>query len=244
MKTLKKDLGQSTVNTFTRIIQTLLIVAIFFIASEAFSQSSEVEFEVYTNSASKASRYLMADDVALRDCPSVQCEQLTTIGIGTNVRLLAKSERPHTINGITSRWYKVKMGPQIGWIWGGLISQKTMVSHNNPEVKFVFGEAGFDFKGNKLYQVRAIKNGVQLDKMIFKSDRLSNDMVALEKAQKTPKHTDVIVLSNKDKENNLKPFYITFKDNVLKKSETVIANTKTNTKPASYSYVFCTEDEN
>ncbi len=126
MKTLKNTQENKTMFNPKRIVQSLLIVAVLFIASDVFSQTKEVEFDVYTTSAAKASKYLLADNVALRDCPSVQCEQLTTINIGTNVRLLAKSNVPHTINGIKSRWYKVKMGPQIGWIWGGMISQKTM----------------------------------------------------------------------------------------------------------------------
>ena len=100
MKTLKNTQKESS--TMSRIFQALLVVAVCFIASDVFSQTKEVEFDVYTNSATKATKYLLADDVALRDCAAVQCQQLTTINIGTNVRLLAKSKTPQTINGITS----------------------------------------------------------------------------------------------------------------------------------------------
>jgi len=153
--------------TTGKVLKSCLVIIVLLMAENLFAQE-EVEFDLYKNSAEKASRYLMADDVALRDCASVHCEQLTTINIGTNVRLLDKSQMPQTINGVKSRWYKIKMGPQVGWIWGGLISQKTLVSQVNPKIKFVFGEAGIDYKGYKRYQIRAVKNGQEIDKIFLK----------------------------------------------------------------------------
>lgn len=244
MKTLKNTQENKT-STANRIFQTLLIATVLLIASDVFSQTKEVEFDVYTTSATKASKYLLADDVALRDCPSVQCEQLTTINIGTNVRLLAKSSTPHTINGITSRWYKVKMGPQVGWIWGGMISQKTMASQINPEIKFVFGEAGFDFKGNRQFQVRALKNGVQIDKIVFQSEELSPNEISLMIQKGTNKNVDVIALSDTNKTNIINPAsYIIFKNNKLKKTNDLVAITDTKSIYTGLSYVVCEGEEN
>ena len=243
MKTLKNTQNQKNESTSKRIIQSLLIAAVLLIASDVFSQTKEVEFDVYSTSVTKASKYLLADDVALRDCPSVQCEQLTTINIGTNVRLLAKSNSAHTINGIKSRWYKVKMGPQVGWIFGGMISQKTLVSNLNPEVKFVFGEAGFDFKGNKQFQVRALKNGIQIDRIVFKSDKLNPSDISLLN-QKDSK-VDVIRLSNSKKTSvSQSASYIVFKNNTLQKTNTFMASN--NVKPiyTGLSYVVCLDEEN
>ncbi|WP_456441992.1 hypothetical protein [Psychroserpens sp.] len=245
MKTLKNTQENKTMSNSKRIVQSLLIAAVLLIASDVFSQTKEVEFDVYTTSATKASKYLLADNVTLRDCPAVQCEQLTTINIGTNVRLLAKSETPHTINGIKSRWYKVKMGPQVGWIWGGMISQKTMVSNTNPEIKFVFGEAGFDYKGNKQFQVRALKGGVQVDKIVFKSKRLNHDDVSLMNQKDAKSKIDVITLNTAKKSRIVDTAsYIVFKNNKLQKTSTLVAST--NTKPiyTGLSYVVCDKEEN
>ncbi|WP_040252749.1 SH3 domain-containing protein [Psychroserpens mesophilus] len=239
MKTLKKTQVNKT-STINRIFQTLLIAAVLLIASDVFSQTKEVEFDVYTTSATKASKYLLADDVALRDCPSVQCEQLTTINIGTHVRLLAKSSTPHTINGIKSRWYKVKMGPQIGWIWGGMISQKTMISSTNPQVKFVFGEAGYDFKGNRLFQVRAIKNGAQIDKIVFQSKDLNEKNISLMSEKETNSNVDVIALGHVETNSSMETnTYIIFKSNKFQKTDTLAE--LANTKPiyTGLSYVSC-----
>ncbi|WP_431132966.1 hypothetical protein [Psychroserpens mesophilus] len=242
MKTLKNTQEHKT-STINRIFQTLLIAAILLIASDVFSQTKEVEFDVYTISATKASKYLLADDVALRDCPSVQCEQLTTINIGTNVRLLAKSDTPHIINGIKSRWYKVKMGPQIGWIWGGMISQKTIISTTHPEIKFVFGEAGFDYKGNRQFQVRAIKNGIQVDKIVFQSEKLNHNNISLMNRKDT--NMDVIALNDIKKNDSINTAsYIVFKNNKLQKTNSLVAST--NTKPifTELSYISCDEQDN
>jgi hypothetical protein len=208
-----------------------------FIASDIFGQSNEVEFEVYSNSIADASQYLLGDDVALRDCASVQCEKLTTLNIGTNVRLLAKSETPQTINGVTSRFYKIKMGPQVGWIWGGLISQKTMVSQMNPEIKFVFGEAGVDYKGFKRFQVRAVKNGTEIDKIFVKSETLRHDLINLIGKQDNTYGTDVITLCNNEGEScdvTNSATYIVFKNNKLMQTSSLAALEQTTIENANY----------
>lgn len=244
MKTLKNTQENKT-STINRIFQTLLIAAVLLIASDVFSQTKEIEFDVYTTSATKASKYLLADDVALRDCASVQCEQLTTINIGTNVRLLAKSSTPQTINGVKSRWYKVKMGPQVGWIWGGMISQKTIVSTTNPEIKFVFGEAGFDFKGNRLFQLRALKNGTQVDKIVFQSEGINQDEISLMNPKETSPQVDVIALSDsKTSTSTNTTTYIVFKNNKLQKTNTLLASQNSTPIYTGLSYVFCDEEEN
>ena len=244
MKTLKNTQEHKT-STINRIFQTLLITAVLLIASDVFSQTKEVEFEVYTTSATKASKYLLADDVALRDCASVQCEQLTTITIGTNVRLLAKSSIPHTINGVKSRWYKVKMGPQVGWIWGGMISQKTMVSTTNPEVKFVFGEAGFDYKGNRLFQVRAIKNGAQVDKIVFQSKDINHNEISLLNHKETQSNSDVIALNDAEKSASAETkSYIVFKNNKFQKTNTLAEISNTKPLYTGLSYVSCEGEDN
>ncbi|TXD82708.1 SH3 domain-containing protein [Subsaximicrobium wynnwilliamsii] len=246
MKTLKNSTATvETLITPTKILKSCLAIAILLMASFSFAQE-EVEFDVYSNSAEKASQYLMGDDVALRDCASAHCEQLTTITIGTNVRLLAKSETAQTINGVKSRWYKIKMGPQIGWIWGGLISQKTLVSHVNPEVKFVFGEAGLDYKGYKRFQMRAVKNGVEIDKIFIKSDSLHFSKVRLLDSD-TVGNKDVISLgdsTNEDTAINATAKYILFKNDKFEQASSFLTATQAEYENANYAYACGFEAQN
>jgi len=240
MKTLKSTQKQNKKETtMSRIFQAFLVVAMMFIASDIYAQTNEVEFDVYTNSVAKASQYLLGDDVAMRDCASVQCEKLATIKIGTNVRLLAKSEIPQTINGVTSRFYKIKMGPQVGWIWGGLISQKTMKSQVNPEIKFVFGEAGVDYKGYKRFQIRAVKNGTEIDKIFVKSEKLSHDLVSLIDKRDNTYGTDVISLCSSEDDRcelTTSKTYVVFKNNKLMQTSTLIALEKVNYNEENYAF--------
>jgi type II secretory ATPase GspE/PulE/Tfp pilus assembly ATPase PilB-like protein len=74
MRTLKNTKTENKTQTrVSKLFQAVMILAMLFIASDIYAQNQEVEFDVYTNSAAKASQYLLGDDVALRDCASVQC---------------------------------------------------------------------------------------------------------------------------------------------------------------------------
>lgn len=247
MTTLKNIKKQNrTENTWSRIFQSVLVLVVLCIASDIFGQTNEVQFEVYTNSANKASQYLLGDDVAMRDCASIYCEKLATINIGTHVRLLAKSNTAQTINGITSRFYKIKMGPQVGWIWGGLISQKTMVSQINPEIKFVFGEAGINYKGYKRFQIRATRNGTEIDKIFVTSESLSHELVGLLTKKENTYNLDVISLCNDESESvnskNCNTFVV-FKDNKLIKTNGLADLEKMSTENTNYAFS-CEIDNN
>ncbi|MEM6515558.1 MAG: hypothetical protein AAF688_05200 [Bacteroidota bacterium] len=240
MNTLNET-QRTRIETITRgkIIKSCLAIIVLLMTGNVFAQE-EVEFDIYTNSVTKATQYLLADDVALRDCASVQCEQLTTIDIGTSIRLLAKSESSQTINRVKSRWYKIKMGPQVGWIWGGLISQKTLVSQVNPEIKFVFGEAGMDYKGYKRFQIRAVKNGEEIDKIFVKSDNLHHSKVALVNSKNTQSKVDVISLFNdetKQSEVTTNAKYVTFKNNKLAQVSSLLTMDMSELEKANYAYI-------
>lgn len=213
-------------NTLKNIFVALLVL----VTANVFAQTQEVEFDTYSESKKNASKYLLANNVSLRDCPSSFCTKLTTIRIGTPIRLLEKGEKAQEINGVTSRWYKIKMGPQTGWIWGGLIAQKTLVSQANSEVKFVFGEAGFNDNDEKQFQLRAIKNGVELDKMIITAERLHYTNVQNIGNEGLKHIDDIIVLTNTvedscDVTNN--SVYIVWKNNKLQKTDNLIASAET-----------------
>ncbi|WP_290698303.1 SH3 domain-containing protein [Lacinutrix sp.] len=216
-----------------KILKNIITALVLLITVNVFAQNTEVVFDTYVNAtASQSSKYLLANNVALRDCPATQCQKATTLPIGMKVRLLEKSECPVTINGVTSSFYKVKVGPDTGWIFGGLISQKTMKSTADPSIMFVFGEKGVtgsnddDITNN--YQIRAVKNGVEIDRLTIDSQGLDYANVTNIGNKGLENVDDVISLSlyngeTCDAEENT--LYVVWEGNTLKKRTNVIVFT-------------------
>lgn len=141
-----------------------------------FAQTEQVEFEVMDKEIPAEEltyEYLLAHKVFLREKPSVRSKKVTLLDIGTKMVLWEKSLYAKEIDGIKSHWYRVTTGDQTGWVWGGMIAQKSFGSIADSQVKFVYGyessaknEAGAT---ETTYQLRAFKNGQQLDKMVLDS---------------------------------------------------------------------------
>ncbi|WP_437372724.1 SH3 domain-containing protein [Maribacter litoralis] len=141
-----------------------------------FAQKEQVEFEIMDKeipAEEMTYEYLLAHKVFLREKPSVRSKKVTLLNIGTKMVLWEKSLYAKEIDGIKSHWYRVTTGDQTGWVWGGMIAQKSFGSIADNQVKFVYGyesssknEAGAT---ETTYQLRAFKNGQQLDKIVFDS---------------------------------------------------------------------------
>ena len=141
-----------------------------------FAQTEQVEFEIMDKEIPAEEltyEYLLAHKVFLREKPSVRSKKVTLLDIGTKMVLWEKSLYAKEIDGIKSHWYRVTTGDQTGWVWGGMIAKKSFGSIADNQVKFVYGyesstknEAGVT---ETTYQLRAFKNGQQLDKIVFDS---------------------------------------------------------------------------
>ncbi len=222
MKNVKTQrVNTNTEITISKILRTSIFIAILLLVSNTFAQTQELRFntiEDHTFSEGIGYEYLLANNVRLRDCPSKQCTAITTVKIGTQLKLIKSSEAPEVINGITSSWYKVKLGPDTGWIWGGMIAKDIFKSKTDPNVKFAFGLDRFNEEQfADQYQIRAYKNGVQIDKITVKS----NTVTALI-AQKIDRENlnDVIRLQAPTAGsfgNDTKAIYIVWEGNKFKK---------------------------
>lgn len=117
--------------------------------------------------------YLLAHKVFLREKPSLKSKKSTILNIGTQLVLREESQNCEVIDGIKSKWYRVETETETGWVWGGMIAQKAFGSGADYKVKFVYGyesnranEAGIV---ETKYQLRAFKNGMQVDKIVLDS---------------------------------------------------------------------------
>ena len=116
-------------------------------------------------------KYLLGDKVFLRETPSLKSKKLAVLNIGTKLVLREKTNDYEIINGIKSNWYRVNVGADEGWVWGGLIAQKTFGSQTYHNVKFVYGYASVTTNAHGIlknkHQLRAYKNGIELDRIVF-----------------------------------------------------------------------------
>lgn len=154
--------------------KSALVLCLFAFATMFGQTKPEVHFETNSDSTLVEEityEYLLAHRVHLREKPSLKSKRLTVLNIGSKLSLWDKSENYEVLNGIKSHWYKARIGTAEGWVWGGMIAQKTFGSEANYDVKFVYGYESFKVNEEgvleKNHQLRAFKNGRQIDKIIF-----------------------------------------------------------------------------
>ena len=124
------------------------------------------------------------------------------------------------------------MGPDTGWIFGGLISQATIISKANPQVKFVFGEAsvrGIQTPSTeRRYQIRAVKNGVEQDRIVFTSQQLFPEDIKNLGSEYLEKVDDILCLNGQNGEScgvNNGTLFIVWKDHKLYKETNLVTAT-------------------
>ena len=156
--------------------KSALFLCLFAFVNMFAQNAQEVEFEIMDKEIPAEEltyEYLLAHKVFLREKPSVRSEKITLLDIGSKMVLWEKSLYAKEINGIKSHWYRVTTGDQTGWVWGGMIAQKSFGSIADNQVKFVYGYESIALNASGVaeakYQLRAFKNGVQLDKMVLDS---------------------------------------------------------------------------
>ena len=156
--------------------KSALFLCLFAFVNMFAQNAQEVEFEIMDKEIPAEEltyEYLLAHKVFLRDKPSVRSEKITLLDIGSKMVLWEKSLYAKEIDGIKSHWYRVTTGDQTGWVWGGMIAQKSFGSIADNQVKFVYGYESIALNASGVaeakYQLRAFKNGVQLDKMVLDS---------------------------------------------------------------------------
>ncbi|MCI5056324.1 MAG: hypothetical protein MRY83_09455 [Flavobacteriales bacterium] len=83
--------------------------------------------------------YVFADEVLLRNDSSQTSTASDVLSIGVGFKILSKSKRTLTIDGIESAWYQIQTELYQGWIWGGYIAEFAAGSNENPDCKFLGG---------------------------------------------------------------------------------------------------------
>jgi hypothetical protein len=70
---------------------------------------------------------LFGDRAFVRVSPNTEADTVAQLKIGTEVKIIAKSEEVLTIGGYTENWYQVEFndnGTKSGYVWGGLLPKE------------------------------------------------------------------------------------------------------------------------
>jgi hypothetical protein len=118
--------------------------------------------------------YTLATDVNLRETATVDGKVVTTIPIGTAVKIEEQLEKTFKKNGFSAPWHKISYTEngtkKIGYVWGGMLTQAIIRTKQTDATVFLFGLTNFN--ANKMHatlQVRAARNGKEVAKMEFGS---------------------------------------------------------------------------
>ncbi len=130
--------------------------------------------ENYISETAYGFQYALADNISLRTAPTTESTVLTTIPIGTGLVFYKVSSEPYLFKGIESCWYLTKYNGKEGWVWGGLFASYAGGSMADPSVKFLAGTDGkvWDEEWGsyrRTYQIRAVRNGKEIDKIVVTS---------------------------------------------------------------------------
>ncbi len=160
-------------------MKTLIVIVSFFYVFPLFAQDavsvhfSTVEDYLFPEEADY--NYTLGHNVSLRKGPSIHSSLVDTLPIGTRLKIYEQSEIIEVKQGISSHWYRVKTDDKTGWIWGGLIAKQAFRSKKDRDVVFLCGFEKYipysneNSRGGAYYQIRAVKGGVEKEKIIVKS---------------------------------------------------------------------------
>ncbi|MEY2924723.1 MAG: hypothetical protein RLZZ337_1271 [Bacteroidota bacterium] len=102
--------------------KTILSILLFLLVTSASSAQEFQLFTSYEDLEIGAELHLFATDVKLRKEPNTTSEVLKTLAIGSQVKILAKTEETMLYQGETAHWYKVKYEDLTGYVLRSLIA--------------------------------------------------------------------------------------------------------------------------
>jgi hypothetical protein len=156
------------------LIISLLCLTIALHAQEEDKKYEDLSYSNLSHFEPNATVYTLGADVNLREKASVQGKVIAKLPIATKVTIEKELTDSLTLNGWQSPWYQVKIGTgatiKKGFIWGGFLTGCCFVSKKDKNILFITGVSKFNYdKAEMTLQLRALKNGVELAKIEFKS---------------------------------------------------------------------------
>lgn len=153
--------------------KTLWVIALLFMT---FQIHAQVEETAYANFYQDSTYYIIADKANIRSNADTASEVISKLAIGEKIKIIEVVDQTYTKNGYTANWYKVQYNNKDykteGYIWGGLIASKTLISTTDKDLYFMYAVNKVikkEYYDEVYIQVRACKNNVQLAKLDMKA---------------------------------------------------------------------------
>jgi hypothetical protein len=156
----------------------LLIITVLCIASTLHAQEdtkyNNLSYSNLSGFEADSTAYTLGADVNLREKASVQGKVIAKLPLATKVTIEKELTDSFTLNGWKVPWYQVKTGTgataKKGFIWGGFLTGCCFTSKKDKNILFIAGVSKFNHeKVDLTIQLRALKNGVELAKIEFKT---------------------------------------------------------------------------
>jgi hypothetical protein len=96
--------------TVFKVLLLLFFVSVNIVAQDTLGNSAN---KMYVNTG---------DGLNMRTAPMTNSRKIRTLPIFTEVIILEKSNNIITIDGLSSAWYKIKVGNDIGWVFAGYLT--------------------------------------------------------------------------------------------------------------------------
>lgn len=106
-----------------RLIQASILLSFLIIALSSSAQTEDQRIvSSYYEFEEGSTEYLYGDKVVFRAGPSSTAKAIDTLSIGSEIKIVRKTEETTSFNGLDWNWYKVKVGRKSGYILAGLIA--------------------------------------------------------------------------------------------------------------------------
>jgi hypothetical protein len=106
-----------------RLIQPSILLSFLIIAFSSSAQSEDQRIlSSYYEFEEGSTEFLYGDNVVFRAGPSSSAKAIDTLSIGSEIKIVRKTEETTNFNGLDWNWYKVKVGRKSGYVLAGLIA--------------------------------------------------------------------------------------------------------------------------
>lgn len=151
----------------------LLASFLLFLFIQLAGHAQEIMLRGYPDFLPDSTYYVLADQVNVREQPSVDAPVIGTLRIASRVTVIDKADEEYSRNGWDMNWFKISFddGKQQGYIWGGFLATGSISSATEKGLLFLYGPHSVKVKNDfsqVILQVRAVRQQTEVARTEFR----------------------------------------------------------------------------